>query len=357
MGVERGVHAKVLLSDYVVVVAAVFVVVALAGGVVTYTTHIDPGTETDQEVVGVWETTGEFSHEATVTEDNRVFPVGATLEERSLYFTGVSPQLDGTFRYRFMAPDGELEVDTQVRLVIASVGDGEEYWRVEESLGEESTTLGPGEEVTTSFSVEVNEILQEIEEVEDDLGASPGSTEVRIVADVNGQGMVLGESQETGGTYELGIDPGSNTYQVENPGPQSNSNEQVETVTSEVEHDLPRQLAGPLLLLIGILGVGAVAAALGRNDLEVSDHDRRLLAFAKERDEFDDWISRGSVTDAIYGRQMIHIDDLEDLVDVAIDTDERVIEDVGRRRYYVLDESYCYEYEPPAGIDLADLEP
>ena len=357
MGGLWGLRTKVLLRDYVVVVAAVFVVAALAGGALIYTTHLDPETETDQEVVGSWETTAAFSHEATVTEDNRVFPVGATLEGRSLYFTGVSPQLDGTFSYRFTAPDGELDVDTQVRLVIASVGDGEEYWRVEESLDEESTTLGPGEEVTTSFNVDVNEILQEIDAVQDDLGASPGSTEVRIVADVRAQGTVLGENQGTGGTYELELDPGSNTYQVENPGPQSNSNEQVETVTREVEHDLPRQLAGPLLLLIGILGVGAVAAALGRNDLEVSDHDRRLLAFAKKRDEFDDWISRGSVTDAIYGKQMIHIEELEDLVDVAIDTDERVIEDVGRRRYYVLDESYCYEYEPPPGIDLADLEP
>ena len=42
---------------------------------------------------------------------------------------------------------------------------------------------------------------------------------------------------------------------------------------------------------------------------------------------------------------------------MAIDSNERVIEDVGRHRYYVLDELYCYEYDPPAGIDLGDLEP
>lgn len=355
-----GKRAKVVVADYAVIIAAVLVVVLLVGGAVTYTTNIEPGTETQERTVSEWRSVGGYTHSSTVQRPNRVFNVGETLEDRSLYYTQIGPELDGTFRYGFEASSGELTVEGTTTLVIRSVsesenGESQELWRIEESLGEVSETVTPGQLATTEFTINVTEVLTEIEGVRDDLGASPGETSVQVVTDIEATGAAVGDDATHQADYTLTLGPGSDTYSVSGPAGETESHPRTESVTVERTYGPLRSAVGPLLVVLALAGLAGIAAGRYRGDFDVTDAERQRLSFAAKRNEFDDWISRGSVSNAADEKPRVRIDDLEDLVDIAIDTDERVIEDIGKHRYYVLDESLCYEFEPLADVDIREM--
>lgn len=346
----RGVRVRSTVSKYFAVVVAAAVLLALFGGWMTYTTHVDPEIETEQVVQGSWESTGSYDHSATVRETNRVFPTGTTLEDRSTYYTNLMPILNGTFQYQFGANSGELDVDAASRLVIQSVDeDGEVYWRVDEQLGNDSETLAAGDSLAISYSVNVTDVMAEIDAIEEDLGASPGETEVLIRTDVTAEGSAAGGPAEHAATYDLGLEPGSDTYTV-TAEDQSESHQQSESVTRPVEYGILRSALGPLLLVLGLLGVGGLAIARYRAFFEVSETEWTGLELAAEREEFDDWISRGTASPEATDRATVDIDSLEDLVDVAVDTDSRVLEDTDADCYYVLTEGFCYRYDPPVSL-------
>lgn len=350
---EWGTRLRMLVSENYGVVVAVAVVLALVGTGVIYATFVDPGTETRQEVQGVWESSAGYSHEATVVEQNRVFPVGSTLEDRSSYYTRLAPVLNGTFRYGFDANDGQLGVELNSRLVIRSVTEGgEELWRVEEPLGNDAATLAPGETATLSFAVNVSEAASAVESIENDLGGSAGQTEVFVRTAVSADGTAAGGPAAHEDTYDLAITPGTGTYGV-SAADETVPHERTERVTSEVQYGPVRSALGPLALLVGLVGVAGLGVGRHRSWFEVTDDERIAATFADEREEFDDWISRGTVPETARNRPTVEIESLEDLVDVAVDANARVLEDVDDGTYYVLADDTCYAYEPP--VDVASM--
>jgi hypothetical protein len=98
------------------------------------------------------------------------------------------------------------------------------------------------------------------------------------------------------------------------------------------------QLVG-LLSLLGILtiGVGAIIAA------KVPEFDEEKLRTELAHNEYSEWISEGElVLDA--DNKYVHVDSIEDLVNVAIDTDKRVIHDSDLSVYTVTDGAVIYYY-------------
>ncbi|GAB7089899.1 hypothetical protein JCM18237_01700 [Halorubrum luteum] len=64
----------------------------------------------------------------------------------------------------------------------------------------------------------------------------------------------------------------------------------------------------------------------------------------------DKWISAGSAPDGD-DRTVVELDSLRDLVDVAVDSDRRVIERADQRpRFVVLDDDVRYVYDPPPEV-------
>jgi len=358
MGGRLELKLRIVADEYAVVIVALLVVLTLAGGGLIYTTYVAPGTETTEEVLAEWETTGEYTHSATVTNGTTVFPTGTTLSDRSVYYTRIAPILDTEFAYRFTGADGELDVEGETTLVIRSVNDGgedgepTEFWRQEERLETFSGTVTTGEAVTSTTSVNVSAVAATVETIQSELGASPGTTEVQIRTAVSATGEIAGESESYQSSHALMLEPGGGTYTVESLGPAGETGQRTRSVTSERTHGLPRRAGGPALLLVGLFGLAGFSAASYRDVFEVAEAESRTLEFADRRDDLDDWISRGSVGGLADGREPVRTDTLDDLVDVAIDTDERVLEDVEHRGYYVPDGDICYVYEPDPEIDI-----
>lgn len=79
------------------------VAIAAVGGYLTYTGHVAPGTDTTTRQVSSWQSSGSFSHNATVRNGTSAFPEGEVLEDRSVYLQRVAPVLDGAFTYTYSA--------------------------------------------------------------------------------------------------------------------------------------------------------------------------------------------------------------------------------------------------------------
>ncbi|MFB6232633.1 MAG: DUF5305 family protein, partial [Haloarculaceae archaeon] len=106
------------------------------------------------------------------------------------------------------------------------------------------------------------------------------------------------------------------------------------------------QLVGILTMLgLAAFAIGAVIAR------KVPDIDAAELRAEAEHEEYSEWISEGElVLDAT--NEYVYVSSVEDLVNVAIDTDKRVIHDSDLSVYTVTDGEVIYYYT----AEPSDLE-
>ncbi len=105
---------------------------------------------------------------------------------------------------------------------------------------------------------------------------------------------------------------------------------------------------GMALLLGSIAAIGVLSKRKVNGTLAPSEAELERLRVTGEREEFDEWVSAGTLPDEVRERSRVTVASLEDLVDVAIDCDRRVIEDEteeGGTAYYVVDGDLLYVYE------------
>jgi hypothetical protein len=348
--VDFGLRLRRAAEDWFAVLVAVLVLTALVGGWLTYTTHVDPGTHVETRTNVVFERTVGFDHGATVSRQNSVFPMGARLSDREVYFTAIAPVLDGSVASTYDSPHGDpVELTTRLTLVTRSVarrGDAETvYWSVSEPLASPSTvTVTPGETVRTRFSVNVSEVTERADTVRDELGNSPGRTEALVVADLQFAGRVGGQRVDTPVDYVLRIEPGGGTYEVTEPGGGTEAVRVTEREVVENDYGPVRSAGGPALFVVPLVVVGLLLYGRSVGRLSVSEAEREALEFASTRSEFDEWITAGRVPGALE-EPVVRTDSLEGLVDVAIDTNERVIHDTRTDRYVVFDDPVTYVFE------------
>jgi hypothetical protein len=81
--------------------------------------------------------------------------------------------------------------------------------------------------------------------------------------------------------------------------------------------------------------------------IELTDEERELVEITQARQRFTEWITTGEFPSEREYDETVLVDDLEGLVDVAIDTNKRVIEDTQLGVFTVLDDAYIYIYVQP----------
>jgi len=350
---SRGLRIRATVDRYFGVVVLALAVLVVVGGGIAYDAHTGPDerTETTTERVVVWNATGQFSHEATVVEDTQVFDAGETLTNRSQYFQRIAPTLSGAFTYGYAAPNGSVTANTSVALVVRSVtDDGTEQWRVTEPLTHTERTLAPDETLRTDFEQNITAVETTVTEIQSELGATVGTTETFFEATVRVDGDRAGERIETTRTYRLPVTIGDGVYRVNASGPDVTDRERtaIEERTVPVTTGPLRSYGGPLLAVVGLGGLVGLAFSRHRDWLAVSERERAYLDYRSDRREFDEWITATDTLPArIADADRIETATLGGLVDLAIDTDHRVLE-TPDDRYLVLADRTAYSYEPPA---------
>ncbi|MFC7215394.1 DUF5305 domain-containing protein [Saliphagus sp. GCM10025334] len=348
-------RARTIADERFIVVVVALLVLTLLGGWLTYGALAGSNdAQSAQRTVEAWSTTGEFTHGAVVQTENEVWEVGTTLENRPVYFTDVSPELEGEFRHRYDAPAGEVTVNIELVRVVRAVGDeGEVHWSISEPL--ESTSaegVGPGDGQAAAYDLNVSALEDERDRIEASVGQSPGTVETVIVAHVAMAGTIDGEGVDRTETYELRIDSSGDTYALAGVGPDRRVEERPEPVQASSSGGLLGVLV-PLGIGVGALGaLGTIVTARSRGVLAPGPEERARLAASHERAQFDDWVSEGSLPERVKEYPLIDVGSLEGLVDVAIDSDRRVLEDSDG--YYVVDGRVLYGYRPSASTGEGD---
>jgi hypothetical protein len=356
---RQGVRVRAILDEWFWVVALVAVLVAGVGGYVAYTAYANPGTYVEERQVSSWEGNGSYTTTATITEPNPLYPVGTELSDRPAYFLAVSPRVDGAFAFQYRATrGGTVDVMVEQTLVLRSVTGEEdtttEFWRIEEPLDTETASgVGPGESVRTTFSRNVSRVANRAENVNERLGGTPGETEILVVSSVVVDGEVNGQSVERSATYRLPISTDGSTYAPGETGGRAVTGSTTERITRERTYGPPWRVGGPVALLIG--AVGLVALAYGRYDgrFAVTETERARLDFQSTREEFDDWITTARLPSTVLDRPRVEVDSLSGLVDTAIDVDARVFELPDGAAFYVPHGDLLYVFTPPA-VDRVD---
>jgi len=349
---ETRLRLRAILDAQFAVILAVCLIAAAVGGGLVYTTHVDPGTETREQTVSSFTVETEYNHSAEVTESNSVFPAGTVLDGRSTYFTRVAPVLDVDVETTYSAASAsDVDVQFDSVLVIRNVGEGGApvYWSERRRLASETVSdVEPGETATVAFAFNSSEADATAAAIEEELGASPGETEMFVLTDVALEGAVNGEPTSYARTIEMGVDHGGDTYTVSDPGLQSDTPERTESVTVERRYGPLRSIGGPLLLLVGLLGSGGLTYVRRERELALTPAERDYLSYSDDRAEFAEWITTFRLPASVHERQEARAESLRDLVDFAIDNDTGVVEDPETGAYHAVDGDFVYTYRPPS---------
>lgn len=365
---DAGLRVRSVADEYYFALVVASVLLVATGGFLVYGAYAETTERTETTVASevVWTSTGQFTHQATVRNDTRVFEVGETLTNRSAYFRKIAPRMNGSFVYNYTADSGNLTTATSLKMRIRSVaGDGasqREYWRIERALDSETRTLEPNETLRLTFSQNVSQIAQEIDRIQSQLGTTAGTVETTFVAAVQLDGTRNGRPVSTNRTYSLPLTIESDLYRMNDSGPVVEQGERPvrNSNTVVVEPGSLWRYGGPLALLVGVVGLFGLAYGRFSKHLPVTEHEREYLSYRTDREEFDEWITEARfpadrVADA---ETRIETTSLAGLVDLAIDTDRRVIEVADRDHYLVIDGDVVYAYGAPTLEATADpLEP
>lgn len=323
-------QAKFFVSEYGPVLAvslAIIGVIALGGAGWIYT-HPPTTTVTDntnkQTIQSALQTSG------VVTGDSALYRTGDRVENQPVYFISTTPDL--TLTVQTTVPDDQaVQVEQRIELMIRTAHDGDTFWQKTRVLERNQETTSNGT-VTTSTELDVPQLKNQIAPVQDEIG-SAGSVDVFV-------GVTTSyETDQYSGTLsrETPIQLSERTYVIEPV-----SFETTESTPETREIVVPTRDASAYTIPAGIgvsalFGAGVIAGLYRRRERWEAVEDKI------HQSRYADWISAGTLPPDI-GEQYVPVESLEDLVDIGIDTNKRVIYDHERDIYAVIDGQTVYYY-------------
>ena len=320
---------KLFVDENHRLVAGALVVAGLlcvAGAGYVYAT---PATETVTERTNQRTFSTDVESSALVTRPTELYERGETLENRSVYFTSASPSF--TLNVTTSAPSGEpVEIGQRLELEATGVRDGRPFYTATRTLVETNRTVSDGR-VESSRTVNITDLGRELVAVEEEIQAV-GQFRLRLRL------TVTYSTDDYEGTLRATapfvID--GRAYYVDG------SLDATETETTVVDREVTQPPDPATYGGLGGLGIVLVVAAAAVSRVETlldPDALRREIV----HDQHAEWISRGEFPTSA-DKPYISILTLEDLVDVAIDTNRRVIYDPQIEAYAVIDSSEIYYY-------------
>lgn len=314
--------------------------VSVIGAGVTFTNP--PTTEvtdtTDRQTI-----TTTLNTQATVEQSSSLYSQGKVLSNMPVYSTAIAP--NATITAVTTPPrDEEIRIDQRIVLVYeAQTTDGETFWQQTQLL-EQTNTSTEGDEVVSNATLNIPAIERQIDRIESDIGDAGRVTidfEVEsryYTAHFEGSFKDRGEIRIRDDSYEIERLSMQDEY-----GPVESEIRPIPTKISRVSLPLIGVLVVPhttlvfvLLGLGGAIGLGVTVAFAPRFDPEAEQAALHAARYAE-------WISRGTLPNDLEN-QAVYMDTLEDLVDVAIDSEKRIVYDPSQELYAVIDADAIYIY-------------
>ncbi|WP_254766560.1 DUF5305 domain-containing protein [Salinilacihabitans rarus] len=266
-------------------------------------------------------------HTSAVVVEDGLWEAGESLEESSVYLTNATPTL--TLTPETAVPSDDAAVTHELAVRYEAVRDGETFWEDRDVVLREEAPVEDGL-ARSEAALDVREVVDRTREVESELrgvGTVEVSLALRVAYDTGANEGAL--------TATSPLRVGADAYWLEES--LADDEDHPETVEVEVtETPSPLRVGGLAALAAVSLAGAAFVARRSPADPEAARravHERR----------YAEWISRGTIPMRI-GDHHVALDTLEDVVDVAIDTGERVVHDRQRDLFAVVSDDVVYYY-------------
>lgn len=338
-------RSRYVLAKYGAVVAAVLLLTGTAALGTTMQSGPDgPETRVVTERTDVEGYQVQTDHSAVVTGNTSFWERGTTLRNRPVYLQAASPSL--TLHTSASVPaERPVSVDQRVELHYRATHERRTVWRSNRTLVQRSGTTTNGT-FRTNATIDVPQVASRRQAIRSEL---PAGSEVTVTVVVR----TTYESERYDGVLvangPLRLEEG--VYSM--PNPPSANRTHSRTVQRELPATSGNDGGGEPLSTGGLVGIAAVVAgglvALGWHRSPPAafyDHELQLVRYS-------DWISTGEVP-ATDGARVVTLDSLEGLVDVAIDSNKRVIHDTERNVYAVIDGDAVYWFRPATDVPPSD---
>lgn len=350
----ESVQLRAFLERWSLVLLVLCAGLALTGGYLAYDAHMTTEEIQEEEIVGTWTVDSSFEHSATVSQGAPVFNRGERLQNRKLYFMEVSPTLQGVYTVGHRNSEGEdASASVEITRVIRSVENTQAgdvvHWsdreQMKRSLG---LQLDSGEEANVTVEIDISALNEQILSIEEELEAAPGEPEILLIAETEMESTVNGKLVTDQRTERLVITPETAAYRVKRDE-QGLGRYEVNTTVTRTAQPSPLAAYGSILLVL-VGAVGAVAIWFGERSgaFAVTELERERYRLEATRYEFDEWISAAHLPENA-PEERYEVDSLEDLVNIAIDSNRRVLEDGSQ--YWVRVDDVVYCYEAPLRVD------
>jgi hypothetical protein len=349
-----GQYWRVLVPALMLLSAMAFA--GAAAGMVSEQESQQRAVETDSMAI---DTT--LSTQATVTGNTTLYEQGETLTDMPVYLRSATPEVT-LVAVTTTPTDRTVSVTQQIILELSATRNGEVFWRDTQTLAIDTEEVTNGT-IRTEVALDVQQLArEELAEVTTEAG-DIGTIEAEITAEtVYETGTYSGRTQArtpmsvTDRAYEL------DTPQTDQ---QSNTTTAIQTVpVTESTIGIPGMSLTVPERTVGVVGanltvsgstVGGAIAGLTALALAVVVWlvARRIEDFEAFREHYTEvryaeWISRGKIPETgSYIR--VPVETLVDVVDIAIDSQKRVIHDPSRDVYAVVDDNHLYEFRKDAG--------
>jgi hypothetical protein len=328
-------RAKHQVALYGRSVSALFLVVGLlAIGGAGYVYLTPPVEQVPAQQVDVQEFETTVQDSAIVLNGTEIYNESQVLRDQPRYFFDATPILN--LSAVAVVPD-DRPVNVSHRLVVSIQATADEMTLFDRrrKLADEETTVENGR-VVLNATMNASRVLNETSQVRDEVG-DLGEVSTRLVHETSYQ-----TESTQGDTYEGSLNSTS-TIQFADQGYWLADDLSASTTESTTVGGGVRQQS-PNTGLVGILsGLGLVAIAV--SGLFTYWNSRRVdldeLKMRIDRSQYSEWISEGDFPSQ-NGKQYVYIESIEDLVDVAIDTNKRVIYDSDIETYAVADGNVIY---------------
>lgn len=272
---------------------------------------------------------------AVVVQDGTLWNEGDRLENSRVYMLNESPELTvepstSLVNETAGAPIDDGEVSHELALRYEATREGETFWEETHALVDESPTLEDGV-ATSETTIDVADYRERQQELEREL-SGVGDVDLYLELDVEYDTGTAQGSQELSTTLQVTNDA---YWLGEHP---STAADHTHLIGTE-ETTEPRNVA--MIAALSLLGTGALVAAVAVGRRAPIDEEAARRAVHEQR--YAEWISRGSIPMWI-GDYHVSLDSLEDVVDVAIDANERVVNDRQRGLFAVVSDGVVYYY-------------
>ena len=272
---------------------------------------------------------------AVVVQDGTLWNEGQRLENSGVYLFNATPELTVRPETELTnqtagAPVDDGNVSHELTIRLEASRDGETFWNETETLIDESPSIENGV-ATSEATIDVERYRDRQREIEREV-AGVGNVDVYLEFRAAYDTGTARGVQQTSTTLEVTDD----AYWLEESLATSDEHTR-QTGTAETTES--RNLG----LIAGLSMLGTLALAGGAFVARRSPIDEEAARRTVHEQRYAEWISRGSIPMWI-GDYHVSLDTLEDVVDVAIDTNERVVHDTQRGLFAVVNDGVVYYY-------------